>query len=236
VFSFHATKFFNTFEGGAIVTNDDDLARTVRLMSNFGFAGYDTVVSVGTNGKMSEMAAVMGLTGLESLDEFVEVNYRNCKAYQRHLQGIPGLRLIPYDETERCNFQYIVVEVDEQVTGIGRDQLVEILIAENVFARRYFYPGVHNMEPYRTEFPEAWRSLPETERLVSWVLTLPTGTAVTVEDVAAICQILRVAVENGEEISAALTDRAGPPKGLPAAGSQSPLSPVVPGDRVAEHE
>ena len=82
VFSFHATKFFNTFEGGAVVTNDDDLAARMRLMKNFGFFGYDNVIYVGTNGKMTEVAAAMGLTGLESLADFVAVNHRNYKHYQ----------------------------------------------------------------------------------------------------------------------------------------------------------
>ena len=82
VFSFHATKFFNTFEGGAIVTNKDELAAKIRLMKNFGFAGYDNVIYIGTNGKMSEVSAAMGLTSLESLDNFISINYRNYKQYQ----------------------------------------------------------------------------------------------------------------------------------------------------------
>ena len=82
VFSFHATKFFNTFEGGAVVTNDDELAAKMRLMKNFGFAGYDNVIYIGTNGKMSEISAAMGLTGLESLDEFIAANRRNYAAYR----------------------------------------------------------------------------------------------------------------------------------------------------------
>ena len=87
VFSFHATKFFNTFEGGAVVTNDDDLAAKIRLMTNFGFAGYDNVIYVGTNGKMPEVSAAMGLTGLESLDEFIAANRRNHAAYRAGLLG-----------------------------------------------------------------------------------------------------------------------------------------------------
>ena len=81
VFSFHATKFLNAFEGGAIVTNNDELATKIRLMKNFGFAGNDNVVYIGTNGKMHEASAAMGLTGLESLDEFIDVNYQNYKHY-----------------------------------------------------------------------------------------------------------------------------------------------------------
>src|SRR5207247_3514885 len=77
VFSFHATKFFNTFEGGAVTTNDDELAEKIRLMKNFGFSGFDNVIYIGTNGKMNELSAVMGLTGLESLNDFVYINRRN---------------------------------------------------------------------------------------------------------------------------------------------------------------
>jgi dTDP-4-amino-4,6-dideoxygalactose transaminase len=114
VFSFHATKFFNTFEGGAVVTNNDDLAAKIRLMKNFGFDGYDNVIYIGTNGKMNEVSAAMGLTGLESLEEFIAINYRNYKHYKQELEGIPGIQLITYDETERYNYQYIILEIDDR--------------------------------------------------------------------------------------------------------------------------
>ena len=110
VFSFHATKFFNSFEGGAIAADDEALAKKIRLMTNFGFAGYDNVVHVGTNGKMSEVAAAMGLTSLRSLPEFLEVNRHHHHAYREHLARIPGMKLFAYDEAERCNWHYVVVE------------------------------------------------------------------------------------------------------------------------------
>ena len=90
VFSFHATKFFNTFEGGAVVTNDDALAEKMRLMRNFGFSGYDNVIYPGTNGKMTEIAAAMGLTNLEDIDAFVAVNRRNYEAIARPLRRSTG--------------------------------------------------------------------------------------------------------------------------------------------------
>jgi dTDP-4-amino-4,6-dideoxygalactose transaminase len=200
VFSFHATKFFNTFEGGAVATNDDDLAAKIRLMKNFGFAGYDNVIYVGTNGKMSEVSAAMGLTGLESLEEFIATNHRNYQQYQRELADVPGINLIKYDENEKCNYQYIILEIDGQVTGVSRDQLLEILHAENVLARRYFYPGCHHMEPYRSFFPHAGLLLPETERLTKQVMSLPTGTAVGPAEVSEICQIIRLVIAHGPEV------------------------------------
>jgi dTDP-4-amino-4,6-dideoxygalactose transaminase len=200
VFSFHATKFFNTFEGGAVVTNDDELAAKVRLMKNFGFTWYDKVDYIGTNGKMSEVSAAMGLTGLESLDEFIAANYRNYKQYKRELEGIPGVQLITYDRTEKRNYQYIILEIDEAVTHVSRDDFVDILFAENVLVRRYFYPGCHRMEPYRSYFPHAGLLLPETERLTQRVLSLPTGTAVGSGEIMKICEIIRLAVHHGTEL------------------------------------
>lgn len=200
VFSFHATKFFNTLEGGAIVTNDDALAERARLMKNFGFAGYDRVIHLGTNGKMNEVSAAVGLASLEHLDEFIAVNRRNYHRYRRNLEGVPGITLVAFDETERCNYQYVVVRVDP-AAGLARDLLLQVLHAENVLARRYFYPGCHRMEPYRSYFPHAGLLLPETERLAAAVLSLPTGTSVGPEAVDTICQIVRVAMEHGPELT-----------------------------------
>lgn len=208
VFSFHATKFFNSFEGGAVVTNNDELAKKIRLMKNFGFAGYDNVVYVGTNGKMTEVSAAMGLAGLEALDEFIAINRRNYEQYRRALAGVAGVSLLIYDESEKCNYQYIVLEIDERVTGISRDQVMEILWAENALVRRYFYPGCHRMEPYRSCFPDAGLLLPETNKLAARVLVLPTGSAVTPDDIARLCGIIRTVVENGALVSGQLRQRA----------------------------
>ena len=200
IFSFHATKFVNTFEGGAIVTNDSELAAKLRLMRNFGFAGLDTVTSLGTNGKMSEVSAAMGLTSLESLEEFVTVNYRNYKEYQQQLADVPGISLLTFDEDEKCNYQYVVLEIDEDAMGITRDQLDDILWAENILSRRYFYPGCHRMEPYRTRYPQASLWLPETERLANKVLCLPTGTAMGSTEIKGICQLIQLIACESEAV------------------------------------
>jgi len=204
VLSFHATKFLNTFEGGAIVTNDDDLNAKVRLMKNFGFAGYDNVIYLGTNGKMNEVSAAMGITGLESLDEFVAVNRCNYDCYRKELAGIPGVELMQYDGRERGNYQYVVAEIDAERTGISRDELVKVLHAENVLARRYFYPGCHRMEPYRSLFPNAGVLLPNTERVASRVLVLPTGTSVGENEVRMTSRIIRVAAGAGKDVKVKL--------------------------------
>lgn len=199
VFSFHATKFVNSFEGGAVVTNDATLADRLRLMRNFGFSGYDEVSDIGTNGKMSEMAAAMGLTSLDAIDGFLETNRRNFLAYQSDLAGIPGIHLHEYPRLAKVNFQYVVLEVTPQAK-ISRDRLLDLLWAENVRARRYFYPGVHRMQPYRSLYPELPGTLPETERLASRLLVLPTGEAIGPEAIVTIAQLIRFIVEHGDEV------------------------------------
>lgn len=210
VFSFHATKFLNTFEGGAIVTNNDDLASKIRLMKNFGFAGYDNVIYIGTNGKMSEVSAAMGITNLESIGEFVNINRSNYELYSKLLGDIPGLKLRGYDDSEKNNYQYIVVEIDSAVTQVTRDQFAKILWAENVLARRYFYPGCHRMEPYRSYFPMAGKVLPVTEKAAERIMVLPTGTGITLSDIEKICGIITFVVRNGKETQDHMIN----PKGL----------------------
>jgi dTDP-4-amino-4,6-dideoxygalactose transaminase len=200
LFSFHATKILNAFEGGAVVTNDDELATKIRLMRNFGFAGLDTVRSLGTNGKMSEASAAMGLTSLESLDSFIEVNRCNYHLYRQQLTKVPGISLSQYQEDEKCNYQYVVLEIDEAVAGINRDMLDDILWAENVLTRRYFYPGCHRMEPYRTAEPQAYLRLPQTERLAKMVLCLPTGSAIGSTEITGICALIEFIVKHAEAI------------------------------------
>lgn len=205
VFSFHATKFFNCAEGGAILTNDDALADKIRLMKNFGFHGYDNVIYIGTNGKMNELSAVMGLTNIESLDEFVAANYENYKCYRQELKDLPGVSLVEYNDEERYNYQYVILEIDDSVIPITRDQIVDILRTENVLARRYFYPGCHRMEPYRSYLPHAALLLPHTEKMVRRVLALPTGTAVGEYEIKKICEILRLVAAHADELKQRLT-------------------------------
>ena len=200
VFSFHATKFLNSLEGGAVVTNDDELAQRMRLMKNFGFTNYDRIDYIGTNGKMNEISAAMGLTNLDSLDDFIEVNRINHRLYEDELAGLKGVGVTKYDDNERTNYQYVVLEIDELDAAVSRDHLLKILHAENVLARRYFYPGCHRMEPYATLYPDAHKHLPETERLAARVLTLPTGQAVSPDDIRIVCDLIRTAFQHGKEI------------------------------------
>ena len=187
VMSFHATKFFNTFEGGAIVTNDDSLADRVRLMRNFGFCGFDQVVQPGTNGKLTEICAAMGLVNLKSIDVFASRNRENYAAYAAKFAENEDTNLLTYASPLEGNHQYVVVELSPQAAKY-RDQLVADLHSQNVIARRYFWPGCHMMEPYRSLFPDSGQHLENTASVAARVLVLPTGMALTARDCSRIAE------------------------------------------------
>jgi dTDP-4-amino-4,6-dideoxygalactose transaminase len=191
VFSFHATKIFNSFEGGAITTNNEQLAMQLRQMINFGFSGYDSVDNVGLNGKMCESSAVMGIVNLEAMPKFIASTKHNYDLFKKYLADIRGIKLIEYNEKEDNNYHYIVLEIDEEQYGISRDDIYNILHSENIIARRYFYPGCHRMEPYNTLYKEAVEYLTVTEELSNKVLVLPNNTNFNKTIVKAICYIIR---------------------------------------------
>jgi dTDP-4-amino-4,6-dideoxygalactose transaminase len=174
------------------------LARELRQLRIFGFADDYRTVSVGTNGKMSEIAAALGLTSIESMDRIVDANGANHRAYKAALSGVPGITLVPRDPAERHNYQYVVVLVDERGAGISRDTLLDVLAAENVFARKYFWPGCHRQPIYRARSGHV--RLPVTEMLAERVLILPTGTAVTLADIRIIGEIIASAVAGAADL------------------------------------
>ncbi|MDF1563932.1 MAG: aminotransferase class I/II-fold pyridoxal phosphate-dependent enzyme [Deltaproteobacteria bacterium] len=200
VFSFHATKFFNAFEGGAVTTEDDDLADRLRAMRNFGGRGAAGWGFPGTNAKMSEASAAMGLTSLEILPEIVARNRENHDAYREELASVPGIALRTYDPGEENNHQYVVVEVDGADFGLTADELVEVLAAENVGTRRYFVPGLHQVPPYRDDPSTRPVPLPVTEQLSERCLLLPSGLAVTPTDARSIARCIIEASARAEAV------------------------------------
>ncbi|RZA18260.1 MAG: aminotransferase class I/II-fold pyridoxal phosphate-dependent enzyme [Lysobacteraceae bacterium] len=190
VLSFHATKVFNTFEGGAVLTNDDELAEAMRLMRNFGFKGYDNVIHPGTNGKMPEINAAMGLVNLDALPGFVDANRRNHQAYADAFAGIDGIGLVEYQAADDPNYQYVVAQVESDFPA-SRDQLIAALQAENILARKYFWPGCHRMQPYRDLYPNAGLLLQNTDSVAAKTIVLPTGSGVSDEDIQLIASVIR---------------------------------------------
>ncbi len=207
VFSFHATKFINTLEGGLVATNDAELAAKLRFMKNFGFSDYDRVDYLGINGKMNEVSAAMGLTNLDAFDEFMAANRRNHDCYRAGLQSCRGLRLLSFGDGEQHNYHYIVLEVDERESGITRDQIVRELQGHQIIARRYFYPGCHRFEPYRSQEPDAGRRLPQTERLAARLICLPTGSTIGATEIDRVCGLLRQMVGQTAREPSAPTSR-----------------------------
>jgi dTDP-4-amino-4,6-dideoxygalactose transaminase len=172
----------------------------------------DKVVSEGINGKMPEICAAMGLGSLDAMENIIATNKANYHLYRSLLEKVPGFELLPYDETERANFQYVVVTVDPERTGLTRDELVKVLESENVFARRYFAPGVHRMEPYRSRPVDPSSRLPVTERLCQRVMVLPNGTAVSKDEVTGVVRVLEAAVRAPEAVRKALAAAPAPVK------------------------
>jgi dTDP-4-amino-4,6-dideoxygalactose transaminase len=197
ILSFHATKIANTFEGGAIVTGDAELAARTAAMRNFGFVDEDEVVGIGTNAKLSEAGAAMGLASLAALDEFLAANRCNYRNYAAALGDIPGIGLRAFESPAEANCHNVVIDVDAGEAGLDRDHLQAALVAENVLARRYFYPGCHRTPPYSAAGQPV---LPVTERALGRCLSLPTGTAVTAADIELVGEIVRLAVAGAEVV------------------------------------
>jgi dTDP-4-amino-4,6-dideoxygalactose transaminase len=191
VMSFHSTKAFNTMEGGAVLTNDNELAEAMRLMRNFGFKGYDNVIHPGTNGKMIEMCAAMGLSNLDALTEVFTANRLNHAAYKEALADIPGISVLDYPPHEQNSHHYVVIEVDESFR-ITRDEVVAALHAENILARKYFWPGCHMMKPYRDLFPHAGLMLQNSHDVSQRVIVLPTGSSLTPDKIKQISRVIEV--------------------------------------------
>ena len=180
VFSLHATKGLNALEGGLITTADDALAERIRLMRNFGIPGEDLVDCVGTNAKMNEFSAAVGLCNLDHFDALCAHNQRLHAAYADGLAGVPGLRLMVPEAGQAFSHHYIVLEVLPEAP-LDRDRLVSLLRDQNVYVRRYFRPGCHHGEPYRSR-PGGPPVLPVTDRLSRSLLQLPSGLQLTPEE------------------------------------------------------
>jgi len=204
VFSFHATKVFHTFEGGAITTRDGELAEKLRIMKNFGFTDYDRTEMAGTNAKMSEIHAAMGIANIS----VIESTINNCRLvhedYAKLLSTVTGIELQKPHDGESSNYQYVVCLVDQNKFGMSRDQLIRVLQRENILARKYFSPGCHLLEPYKTLIAHNDDDLPNTRYKSENVLVLPAGAGIERADVAEVCQIIRFINSHAQEISAQL--------------------------------
>lgn len=171
--SFHATKVFNTLEGGALVTNDETLKRRIDFLKNFGFADEVTVVAPGSNGKVDEVRAAYGLLQLKYVDGEIAKRQRVASYYREHLADIPGIRVLQDLPSVRHNYGYFPILLDADEYGMTRDGLYERLKTAGIFSRRYFYPLCSQFPAYRGLASAATDNLPIASRTAQKVLCLP---------------------------------------------------------------
>ena len=146
--SFHATKIFNTFEGGALVTNDSELKNKIDKIKNFAFENETTISGLGINGKMNEFQAALGFIQLKYIDAYIAKNKKIAEIYRNGLEDIPGIRFLDNIEYARLNYSYFPIFVDEKLYRINRDELYAKLKEHNIFTRKYFYPLTSNLKMY----------------------------------------------------------------------------------------
>lgn len=189
MFSFHATKVFNTIEGGAVCFRDDSLVNTMNDMKNFGIRGSESVVFVGGNAKMSEFQAAMGICNLRHLDDEIAKRKKVAEQYWSHLDGIEGIKLCKPQKDTESNYAYFPVVFDG--FGVGRDEIFIKLKENGITARKYFYPLTNSFECYK-DYPTAGKEkTPVAAYLADRVLTLPMYADLSMEDVDRICEIIK---------------------------------------------
>lgn len=189
-FSFHATKVFNTIEGGAVCFKDKELGRRLYNLKNFGIRDEETVESVGANAKMNEFQAAMGLCNLRHVDEEIRKRKKVVERYRERLENVKGLRIHSYGMKEeiQSNYAYFPVIVDQEVYGMDRNALFERLKENNIFARKYFYPLITDFDCYKGCFDMA--ATPVAKEIAGKVLTLPLYADLRLEIVEHICDII----------------------------------------------
>ncbi len=195
IMSFHATKVFNTIEGGAIVSPDEETKKRIDHLKNFGFAGETTVLEPGINGKMNELQAAYGLLQLRYVDGYISARKAVSDKYRSGLKGIPGLNFREEIENVVMSYSYFPVRIEKKLFGISRDELYEKLKAENIFCRRYFYPLISHFNPYSSLRSAGSDNLPVAEKVANEILCLPVYPALLSEDQELIIDLIRKAAQ-----------------------------------------
>ena len=190
VLSFHATKVFNTFEGGAIVCPDEKTKQRIDHLKNFGFVDEVTVVAPGINGKMSEVNAAFGLLQLKYIDNVIAGRGDIDKRYRRELEGVRGITVIEETGQKSANFSYFPILVEPEYP-LTRDELYQKLKDNNFFSRRYFYPLISEFPMYRGMLSASSKNLPVATAMALKVLCLPIYAGITVEQQMEIISLIK---------------------------------------------
>ncbi len=188
--SFHATKVYNTVEGGAMVMADERTKKYIDYLKNFGFAGETEVVAPGINSKMDEVRAAYGLLNLNIVDSAIETRKKIALKYREALKNVPGIRYMDDMPGVRHNYGYFPIFVNEKKYGISRDALYEKMKEDNVYGRRYFYPLISTFSTYRGLESSDPANLPVATRLANEVICLPIHHAMSDDDVTRVIQLI----------------------------------------------
>ena len=187
-FSFHATKVFNTIEGGAVCYHDEEFGRYLYELKNFGIHGPEEVEAVGANAKMNEFCAAMGICNLRHVEDEIARRANVVAHYRERLEGVPGIQLCPGDSRVKSNYAYFPVVFDERVFGASRNEVYDALVAQGIVPRKYFYPIANAFGCYRTHYDP--NDTPVALHLSLRVLTLPLYPDLPLADVDRICDII----------------------------------------------
>ena len=187
-FSFHATKVFNTIEGGAVCFKDKSLGEEIYNLKNFGIRGPETVSGVGANAKMNEFCAAMGLCNLKHIDDEISKRKAVVDRYKAHLSDVKGIKLSPVQKDVQGNCAYFPIVVDKDAFGKSRDEIFNYLADNGIYARKYFYPLTNSFDCYKDRFDSG--NTPVAQRISNDVLTLPLYADLSLDDVDRICKII----------------------------------------------
>ena len=187
MFSFHATKVFNTIEGGAIAFHDKKYCEKLHELKNFGIHEQDDVLGIGGNAKLDEFRAAMGICNLRRIGECIASRKAVYKHYRSRLSGVEGVKLSSPQKDVEPNYAYFPVYFDKQKFGKSRDDVFEQLMAEDIFARKYFYPAINELSCYKGQYP---LNTPVAHDVSTGILTLPIYEGLELKDVDRICDII----------------------------------------------
>ena len=171
--SFHATKVYNTVEGGALIMHDEATKKRIDYLKNFGFAGETTVVAPGINSKMDEIRSAYGLLNLKQVDAAIEARHQVAVKYREALRGVEGIRFMEDIPGVRHNYAYFPIFIDEEKYGMTRDELYFKMKEHNVLGRRYFYPLISEFSPYKGLESARPDNLPMATQMAESVICLP---------------------------------------------------------------
>ena len=189
--SFHATKVYNTIEGGALVMHDEQTKKRIDYLKNFGFAGETEVVAPGINSKMDEMRAAYGLLNLKQVDEAIEARHQVALKYREALRDVEGISFFDDMPGVKHNYSYFPIFVDAEKYGMTRDELYFKMKEQNVLGRRYFYPLISTFSTYRGLESAKPSNLPNAHKMADEVICLPMHHALSEEDISRILELIK---------------------------------------------